>query len=434
MPMDSALRRPTIFQSWWPLAASWLLMSIELPLVSAFIARMVNPEIHLAAFGGIVFPVALVIEGPVIMMLAAATALAVRPANLRLLWVFAHQMGFALTVIHALIAFTPLHDLIALQLIGAPPELVEPARLGLQLMVPWSWLIADRRFNQGLLIRNGRSRSVGIGTAMRLVATFGMLILGFKLEWVSGVALAGGTLSFSVLCEAIYARWAARDIPWRAEAAASVEPPMSHRELYRFYLPLALSPLVGLVALPIGSAGISRMPESLVCLAVWPALNGLSFISRSVAVGYNEVVVSLSDRPGAKRPLLRFGVLWGLGLSGLLFVMCATPLARWWFGHLMGLAPELVTIGSRALWVAVPLPALTFVRSVYQGLLVAGRETRGVTEAVVIQVAGVSAVLAGGVFLQGPLGADVAMLGITIGTGLQLLWLRWRVATDLKET
>lgn len=407
-------------------------MSIELPLVSAFVARMANPEIHLAAFGGIVFPIALVIEGPVIMMLAAATALAARPENLKKLWVFAHQMGFALTVFHALVAFTPLHDFIALRLIGAPVELVEPARLGLQLMLPWSWLIADRRFNQGVLIRNDRSRSVGVGTALRLVVTVSLLSFGFTLEWVSGVALAGGTLSISVLCEAIYARWAARDITWRAEASTSTEPVISHGELYRFYLPLALSPLVGLVALPIGSAGISRMPESLVCLAVWPALNGLSFASRSVAVGYNEVVVSLSERPGAVKPLLRFGSIWGLVLSGMLFIMCVTPLADWWFGRLMGLTPELVDIGSRALWFAVPLPALTFVRSVYQGLLVAGRETRGVTEAVVVQVAAVSAVLYGGVLLQGPLGADVAMLGITVGTTLQLIWLRWRVSTDLK--
>ena len=29
-----------IFHTWWPLAASWLLMSLELPAVSAVIARL----------------------------------------------------------------------------------------------------------------------------------------------------------------------------------------------------------------------------------------------------------------------------------------------------------------------------------------------------------------------------------------------------------
>ncbi|MGD8396518.1 MAG: hypothetical protein PVF43_13705, partial [Candidatus Eiseniibacteriota bacterium] len=61
--------------TWWPLAASWLLMGVELPLVSAVLARFPDPEIHLAAYGGIVFPLALLIEAPIIMLLAASTAL-----------------------------------------------------------------------------------------------------------------------------------------------------------------------------------------------------------------------------------------------------------------------------------------------------------------------------------------------------------------------
>jgi len=64
-----------IAQAWWPLAASWLLMSLEGPMVSAVIARLADPKIHLAAYGGIVFPVALLVESPIIMLLAASTAL-----------------------------------------------------------------------------------------------------------------------------------------------------------------------------------------------------------------------------------------------------------------------------------------------------------------------------------------------------------------------
>ena len=34
-----------IFQTWWPLAASWLLMGTELPAVSAVIARLVYEDL-----------------------------------------------------------------------------------------------------------------------------------------------------------------------------------------------------------------------------------------------------------------------------------------------------------------------------------------------------------------------------------------------------
>ena len=64
-----------IFHTWWPLAASWLLMGVELPVISAVIARLAYPEISLAAYGGVIYPLALIIESPIIMLLAASTAL-----------------------------------------------------------------------------------------------------------------------------------------------------------------------------------------------------------------------------------------------------------------------------------------------------------------------------------------------------------------------
>ena len=57
----SPLTQSVIIRTWLPLAASWLLMGAELPLLSAVVARLDNPDIHLAANSGIVFPLALVV-------------------------------------------------------------------------------------------------------------------------------------------------------------------------------------------------------------------------------------------------------------------------------------------------------------------------------------------------------------------------------------
>ena len=64
-----------ILKTWWPLATSWLLMTVEMPLISAAMARLAFPEINLAAYGGVVFPISLIIESPIIMLLAVSTAL-----------------------------------------------------------------------------------------------------------------------------------------------------------------------------------------------------------------------------------------------------------------------------------------------------------------------------------------------------------------------
>ena len=63
-------------------------MGAELPALSAVIARLPNPVVNLAAYGGVVFPLALIIESPIIMLLAASTALCKDWASYRKLYRF----------------------------------------------------------------------------------------------------------------------------------------------------------------------------------------------------------------------------------------------------------------------------------------------------------------------------------------------------------
>ena len=98
-----------IFKVWIPLAASWLLMGMELPILSAIVARLVEPEINLAAYGGVVFPLALIIEAPVIMLLAASTALSKDWASYKKLHNYMMLAGGTLTTLHLLVALTPIY-------------------------------------------------------------------------------------------------------------------------------------------------------------------------------------------------------------------------------------------------------------------------------------------------------------------------------------
>ncbi len=103
--LDLPLKR--VLTTWWPLAASWLLMGVELPVLSAIVARLPNPEINLAAYGGVVFPLSLIIEAPIIMLLAASTALSKDWHSYRLIYRFMIITASVLTGVHLLVAFTP---------------------------------------------------------------------------------------------------------------------------------------------------------------------------------------------------------------------------------------------------------------------------------------------------------------------------------------
>src|SRR5687768_7313663 len=107
-PLDA--RR--IVRLWWPLAASWLLMGVELPLVAAVMSRLDDPKVQLAAYGSVVFPVALVVEAPIIMLLAASTALCTDRHSYLEVRRFMLRAGALLTALHAAVAFTPLYDVV----------------------------------------------------------------------------------------------------------------------------------------------------------------------------------------------------------------------------------------------------------------------------------------------------------------------------------
>jgi hypothetical protein len=433
--MDSAGRTPLtnrqIFSAWWPLAASWLLMGAEMSLVSAAVARMADAKHHLAAFGGIVFPISLLIEAPIIMMLAASTALSVDRESFRRLKRFTTFSGVALSLLHALVAFTPLYDVLLIPLINPPVEAIEPGRLGLMLMTPWSWAIADRRFHQGLLIRFGKSKAVGMGTMVRVIVTCSLLLAGIAHGGIPGIAIAGGALSVGVTAEMISARLFSRAVIRGPLAAAPLADPLTLSRLLRFYIPLALTPLLNLLVQPLGSASISRMAFPLENLAAWPPVIGLVFMSRSMGIAFNEVVVSLSGRLGAQRALGRFAFWLALALSSVLALISLTPLSSVWFESVSGLAPDLVEIARLAVPLGILLPAATVYQSLHTGFLVNAHKTRAVPESVALFLL----VTATGLFLSvrfGDLpGVQATLISVTAGTIVQNLWL-WRSQRGLQ--
>lgn len=429
MNRDHPVTMRRVIETWWPLAGSWALMGLELPAITAVMARLANPETSLAAYGGIVFPLAILVEAPIIMLLAASTALSVDvPSYLRLRR-FMVAAAAILTLLHVAVAFTPLYDLVVGGLIDAPTEIHEPGRLGLMIMTPWTAAIALRRFQQGVLIRFGRSGVVGMGTLVRLFTLLGVLAIGVALvgdRW-PGIAVGTMAAALAVVAEAIFVNRRVQPIlagPLRA--AEPVSEPLTWGGLGRFYVPLALTPMLGLLAQPIGSATMSRLPDPVASLAVWPTVSTITFLLRSIGIAFNEVVVALLARPGALPVLRRFA----FGLAGAvtlaILVVAGTPVSRLWFEGLFSLRPELVELGRSAIWIPLLAPAAGVFQSYYQGMLVHSRKTRAVTESVVLHLVVLLAVQGAGIAIGRFAGIHVVLAGILAGLTVQVLWLRWR--------
>ncbi len=417
-----------ILTTWWPLAASWMLMGLEGPAISAVVSRLAEPTINLAAFGGLVFPLALLVEAPIIMMLAASTALSRDWPSYLKLRRFMNLLGFSLTLIHLIIVATPLYHFLAHSVIGAPEEIIGPARIGLLIMLPWTWAIAYRRFHQGVLIRFGHSLTVGLGTVVRLCADAVVLALGFFWGW-PGIVVATCALSAGVLLEALYVHLTVRPtLKHELRPAPPAPVALTTRAMLDFYIPLSLTQLLFLIAAPLGAMAMSRMPMALESLAAWPVVSGISFITKGFGGAYNEVVVTVVERPRSTLPLRRFaGILVAVSTASLLVLMIPS-VAEAVFAGLLDLSEPLPSMVWTSLFLMLPGPALAVIQSYFQGVVLHSRHTRSITESVAAFLAVVALTLFAGVLWGAVTGLYVSVLAWTAGEALRTIWLWTRSA------
>jgi hypothetical protein len=407
-------------------------MSIEGPALSAIVARLANPKINLAAYGGIVFPLALIVESPIIMLLAASTALSRDWASYVRIRRFMMLTSAGLTVIHLLVAFTPIYYLVVEGLLHAPTEIVEPARIGLIIMTPWTWSIAYRRFHQGVLIRFGRSKAITIGTFIRLAADLTMLTIGYIIHSIDGIVVATSAVALGVIAEAAYVGLVVRPVlRYQLRIAPPVDPPLTHAAFMTFYIPLVMTSLITLLVNPIASAAVGRMPSPVESLAVWQVLGGLIFILRSLGIAYNEVVVALLDEPASARALQRFAIHLITGFTALWILLVSTPLADIWFIRIMALDPELATMARLGAWLAIPLPAMAVLQSWFQGTLLHSRRTSAITEAVLVYLLFNIITLVLGILWGETIGLYIGLGSLVISSVIQTVWLWYRSRTAL---
>lgn len=410
-----------------------MLMGLEGPAISAVVSRLAEPKINLAAYGGLVFPLALLVEAPIIMMLAASTALSRDWVSFVKLRRFMNRMGLVLTLIHIVMAATPLYFLLARHVIHAPEEIIGPGQIGLLIMIPWTWSIAYRRFHQGILIRFGHSLKVGIGTGVRLAADGLVLAAGFLVGALPGVAVASCALIAGVLTEAFYVHLVVRrTLVHELKPAPVVAPPLSTRAMLDFYIPLSLTQLLALIASPLGSAAMSRMPMAIESLAAWPVVGGVNYVTRGFGGAYNEVVVALIEERGAVRAMRRFAI----GLSAVatlsLLVLMIPAVASPVFGAVLDLADPLPHMVWRSLFFLLPLPALAVVQSYFQGLILHSRRTRSITESVAVFLGAVAVALLASVLWGGATGLYLAVLAVSLGELLRTGWL-WLRSRDIRR-
>lgn len=432
--MQKKLTQRYIFWFWVPMFASWLLMTAEGPLISAFTNRLPNEVIMLAA-QGIVISLAVTIESPIINLLATSTALVKDRASYLLIRRFTIHWMVGLTIISILLAFTPLFDLVVITMLGTPLEVAEWVKPGLQIMVFWSAAIAWRRFLQGILIHFGHTRQMAWGTGIRLVTSAIVVVSLFLWGPWAAVINAGWTWMAGVVAEAIYITVVTRPLIAKKfyEGSPIAEETLTYKELFWFHLPLAATSLLILLAQPMVTFSLNRLPDPTLSLAAWPVLFQIMLISRAAAFALPEAVIALSDGLRTFPSLRRFSLLMAGVLTMWMAALLFTPLADFYVFVVQDMTAATGNLIVGVLPLFLLFPAMTAVTSWLRGLLIKNKTTTAVNWGMGINLATTAVILALGLALKGD-GLTTAAIALNVAILFELIYLGVRMQRILPTT
>ena len=413
------------------------MMAAEGPFLAAIIARLPSPEFNLGAYG-VAFALAILIEAPVIMLMSAATSLVKDRISYLKMRNFSRGLILGTTLLLLIVLVPGVYRWLTETLLQLPTEVADLTYGALWFFLPWPSAIGYRRFLQGVLIRAGKTRLVAMGTLIRLFAMTVAALLGYLLLDIPGAWIGGLALGTGVTVEAIAARFMAaetvRELLAEETDSGYTGRTVTYRAIATFYLPLALTSMIGLTIQPLLTFFMGRSVAPVESLAVYPVVHSLSFFFRSMGFAYQDAAIALiGERFEHYRELRRFCFTLGAVATAGLALVAFTPLFQLWFITLSGLTPELTSFALIPARIIVPLPFLSVLLSFQRAILVEGRRTQHITWASVIEVTAVAVLFLALGFGFEVVGATAAFTAFLGGRLLSTVYLAPGCASVLRE-
>ena len=367
MNMEQQLKVSTFLKFWAPLALMQIIMNFEFPAVIAFISRIGDVKENLAIFT-VVTSLSLLLEGAIIQMLSAATALCDSWNNYQRLKHFLLVVLALLLLTHIFCILPGPFNFIATVLLNLEPDYIENTRISFLLMLPWVPTIGVRRLWQGVLIRTGHTVQVSLITVIRIIVSIAVLVIMLSFKSVPGFYVASISLSLGVTAGAVSAYMFARPELKKLRGTVS-QKAMSYRELTLFYLPLAMTSFVTEADRPIIAAGISRGLFPTESLAGWSEVISVIAIFRALCYSTQEASIALFSTK-ENNQVIRKAVfrICTVVCAICFFCIFVQPVREYILIDISGLTPELAQLCKVPLMVIsltlFTFPVIAWLRSV----------------------------------------------------------------------
>ena len=333
MSAPRPLTQKEIALFFFPLLLNVQLMSVSHSIINAALARLPDFITALAAFS-VAMILHIFVASPSYQNHTITIAMARGRRSLKGVVLFILLVAVYVSALLALLAFTPVGDLVLGGFLGISGEIAEGARSVLGMLVFLPFFTGFRGFFQGICIRARRTGLVSFATVVRIAALFLFLAVGHP--WFSGPTLGGFALLACIVVEtALMGVFA-----WRCgfpEGEGNDEKRV--RDILRFAFPLAWSSCLQQTVPLLINAILGRLPDAALALAAFGVIRGFLFLLAGPMRNLQQAYLTLVQQAPDYRQMVIFYRRVG-GALALLTILVAYPLNASVLGGLMGLEEE----------------------------------------------------------------------------------------------
>ena len=429
---EHSSQRPTVtikesYRFFTPLIFMAELHMLSHAIISAFLARMPNPEPILAAYS-IAFYLHATLGSPVwACQFVAISFIKDRASTLRLL-IFSSQTFLLVAWFWALIGLTPVGIAFFVEIFGTSIDVAKEAQLCIlisTLIVP---CVFFRSIAYALLMLNRRTTLVTLGTLIRL---FGLFAILFVLQGqTTGATVGMIALTGCIAIESVYATLAALKYYLQLPSKKGVLP--TYTELWRFGWPVILMQTAESgIAFTI-SFFLGRLPRPELAIAAFGVLDAMTRVFLGPLRNLTQAVQTLTKNESDTKVIGKFTIHLGIIFGVIMLLFHIDVVRNFALKDIMGLSSSLASYITPAL-LLTPILALSMTAAAFtRGQLLASRKTTTIALASVIRIVSVCLVGVGALIFYNANGAVVGILALITAFSSETIILGGRVIYALK--
>lgn len=329
------------------------------------------------------------------------------------------QIATSITVLLALVGFSPAGPWLYQGVFGAPGHLLGPisavVRVASILPLLWAW----RNVSQGALILRRQTHFLSLGVFLRLgfVVLFSAL-LG-RQELIQGASAGAVLWVGGMATEAAFLHLASRpalaQLPPEPASGALPAP----REVLRFLVPLMATGLLWALARPVANAAMGRTPDPESAIAAFQVGWFASFLLVALQVEFRQAIMVFWWDRQSLAALRRFGLGMSAGLGGLMLALGATGVTAYFMRSVLGTPEHLVGPANQVFVASAAGPVLWMITELQVGRLLRLGRTGVIGLAKAVNLGAMAALVVVLVALGPRLGPLVGALGYLGGAAAE---------------